>query len=89
MDDFGRYDKAVYRVGDEEYFCMFPAESVGRKKIYKTDKAYDLLISRFGSHKTALDRHSLFIIAIGTVISVVFVVLLIAGTSLFRNILVS
>lgn len=72
VDDSGRYDHAVYQVGDVEYSCLFPAESFGRKRIYHVGEEYGLLISRNPERHMAYDRHSLFIIALGTVISVVF-----------------
>ena len=85
VDDSGRMDHAVYRVGDTEYTCSFPAESFGRKRIYQPEKDYLLLIPRFGSRKTAFDRHSLFILALGTVVSVLFVFLLTFGIAYLRT----
>ena len=85
VDDTERFDHAVYQVGDQEYTCMFPAESFGRKRIYQENKEYLLLIPRSGKRKNAYDRHSLFIIAVGTVISVVFAFLLTFGIAYFRT----
>ena len=87
VDDSGRMDHAIYQVGEEEYTCSFPAESFGRKRIYQTEHDYLLLIPRSGSRKTALDRHSLFILGVGTVISVILTVLLAFGISYFRTLL--
>ncbi len=87
VDDSGRMDHAIYQVGDAEYSCSFPAESFGRKRIYQTDQEYLLLIPRSGSRKTALDRHSLFILCVGTVISVFLTVLLAFGIPYFRALL--
>lgn len=87
VDDSGRMDHAVYQVGDAEYICSFPAESFGRKRIYQKDHDYLLLIPRFGSRKTAFDRHSLFILAVGTVISVIFAFLLTFGGFYLRTFL--
>mgnify|MGYP006873068803 CR=1 FL=1 len=67
FDDTGRYDRAVYAVGDKEYTCTFPAESVARRKIYQEQTQYTLLISRRKQGKTAYDKHSLFIITIGSI----------------------
>lgn len=72
IDEEGRFDHAVYRVGEQEYACIFPAESVARKQIYKK-RMYTLLIPRFGKRKTAFDRHSLFIILCGTLLSLVLI----------------
>ena len=85
VDDSGRMDHAIYQVGEDEYTCSFPAESFARKRIYQTDHEYLLLISRSGSRKTAFDRHSLFILAVGTVISVLLTFLLAFGIAYFRS----
>lgn len=74
IDEEGRFDHAVYRADGTEYFCIFPAESVGRKHIYKKDVC-TLLIPRFGKRKIAYDRHSLFIILCGTAASFVLLAL--------------
>lgn len=87
IDDSGRYDKAVYRVGDREYTCTFPAETVGRKKIYRKDNEYSLLIPRSEKRHYAYDRHSLMIIGIGTVFSVIFILVLVFGLGFFRTML--
>ena len=76
VDEEGRYDRAVYQVGEQEYKCLFPAETYGRARIYKTDKEYMLLIPRSDKKKNVYDRHSLFIIAIGSVFSLVFLITL-------------
>ena len=85
VDDSGRMDHAIYQVGEDEYTCSFPAESFTRKRIYQTDHEYLLLIPRSGSRKTAFDRHSLFILAVGTVISVLLTFLLAFGIAYFRS----
>ena len=69
VDDSGRMDHAIYQVGEDEYTCSFPAESFARKRIYQTDH----------------DRHSLFILAVGTVISVLLTFLLAFGIAYFRS----
>ena len=85
VDDTDRFDHAVYQVGEQEFTCMFPAESFGRKRIYQENKDYLLLITRSGKRTTAYDRHSLFIIAVGTVISVIFAFLLTFGIVYLRT----
>ena len=70
-----RFDRAVYDVDGTEYTCIFPAESFGRRMIYKQGER-KLLISRSGKRHYAYDRHSLLIIAIGTVTSAGFITLL-------------
>ena len=72
VDDSGRFDHAVYLAEGEEYACVFPAESVGRRMLYKEEQEYSLLISRNPKRRTAFDRHSLFIIAVGTAVSLIF-----------------
>ena len=62
------FDRAVYEAEGEEYICLFPAENVGRKRIY-TDKPHRILVHRTAKRKTAYDRHSLLIITVGTVFS--------------------
>ena len=86
VDDTERFDHAVYRVDNQEYFCLFPAESFGRQRIYHENQSYSLLISRNPKRRSAYDRHSLITIAIGTVFSVIFVVLLIGAYYLIRSI---
>ena len=85
VDDSDRFDHAVYAYEDQEYSCVFPAESFGRKHIYHEKQAYSLLISRNPKKHTAYDRHSLIIIAIGTVVSAVMVPLLIAAAFFIRT----
>lgn len=77
FDDSKKWDRAVYLAEGEEYTCLFPAETVFRKRIYReqetTAKTF-LLISGSGKRKTAYDRHSLFIIAIGLCFSLLLVI---------------
>ncbi|MBQ8922526.1 MAG: hypothetical protein IJ060_10285 [Oscillospiraceae bacterium] len=75
IDDTGRFDHAVYLVGAREYACIFPAESVGRKRIYQKDE-YFLLIPRRGKRLIAYDRHSLIVIVLGNIFSVCLIVFL-------------
>ncbi len=77
IDDADRFDHAVYLVDGEEYRCIFPAESFGRKRLYHEQKSYYLLISSNPKRRTALDSHSMITIALGTVFSAVFIGLLI------------
>ena len=75
FDDSARWERAVYLVEGKEYICRFPAESVLRRSIYKENETVSsctLLISRSGKNK-AYDRHSLIIITIGTVVSVLLI----------------
>ena len=73
--DDGRYERAVYTVDETEYTCIFPAENIARRSIYQKNSEHTLLISRFRKRKTAFDRHSLFIIALGTAFSVIMLIL--------------
>ena len=73
IDDTGRFDHAVYRVGEQEYACVFPAETVGRKRIYSKEHFF-LLIPRSGKRKITFDRHSLFVIVLGNLFSVILIV---------------
>ena len=77
VDDSERFDHAIYYADNQEYACIFPAESFGRKNIYHENKQYLLLISRNPKRRSAYDKHSLMIIAIGNIFSIIFVVLLI------------
>ena len=70
-----RFDRAVYDVNGTEYTCLFPAESVGRRIIYKDEERF-LLVSRFRKRHIAYDRHSLLIIFIGSLASAGFIWLL-------------
>ena len=79
VDEEGRYDRAVYSVDGQEYTCLFPAETYGRSRIYKENSEYMLLIPRNGRKNNAYDRHSLVIITIGSVVSVLFLIVLIIG----------
>lgn len=75
FDDSSRWERAVYSVEGNEYICRFPAESILRNSIYKEDaedRTCMLLISR-SDRKSAYDRHSLMIIAVGTVVSVILI----------------
>ncbi len=80
IDDSGRFDHAVYLVGEQEYSCVFPAETVGRKRIYQKED-YFLLIPRIGKRRIAFDRHSLFVTVIGNVCSVLLIVIVLAVRS--------
>ncbi len=85
VDDSERFDHAIYHVDNQEYACIFPAESFGRKNIYHENKEYLLLISRNPKRRSAYDKHSLIIIAIGNVCSIIFVVLLISAFMFIRT----
>ncbi|HAG13615.1 MAG TPA: hypothetical protein DCG49_07105 [Ruminococcus sp.] len=85
VDEEGRYDRAVYEVDGNKYTCLFPAETLGRSRIYKENTSYMLLISKNEKNTNAYDRHSLFIIAIGSVVSVCFAVLLFFGIQFLRT----
>lgn len=69
FDDTQRWERAVYAVEGKEYTCVFPAESFARRSIYEKPEA-TVLIPRSGRRTTAYDRHSLFIIAVGNIFSV-------------------
>lgn len=79
VDDSGRFDHAVYQVGDKEYSCSFPAESFGRSRIYQEDHAYFLMIPRNPNRRNALDRHSIMIVVIGNLFSAIFLAVLVAA----------
>lgn len=85
IDDTDRWDHAVYSYEGQEYNCLFPAESFGRKRIYHEKQAYSLLISRNPKKHTAYDRHSLFIIAVGSAVSVIAAFALITAAIFIRN----
>lgn len=85
VDDTDRFDHAVYLYDGQEYSCLFPAESFGRKRIYHEKQTYSLLISRNPKKRNAYDRHSMFIIAVGSAVSVVTVVLLVSAAVFIRN----
>ena len=72
-----RFEHAVYLVDGTEYTCLFPAENIARRTLYHTDGSYRLLIPRSQRRKNAYDRHSLVVIAVGTVFSLLFIGLLI------------
>ena len=74
FDDSSRFDRAVYAVGDKEYTCVFPAESVARRQIYK-EAHCTLLIPRSGRQNRAYDRHSLLIITLGSIFAAVLAAL--------------
>ncbi len=86
VDDTERFDHAVYRVDNQEYYCLFPAESFGRQHIYHEKQSYFLLIPRNPKRRSAYDRHSLITIAVGTAFSLIFVGLLIGAYFLIRSI---
>ena len=86
VDETERFDHAVYKVDNQEYFCLFPAESFGRQRIYHENQMYALLISRSPKRRSAYDKHSLITIAVGSVFSVVFVGLLIGAYFVIRSI---
>lgn len=75
IDESSRFERAVYRADGAEYICSFPAESIARRRIYEKPR-HVILIPRKGKRRSAFDSHSLFIIAVGNVFSV----LLAAGT---------
>lgn len=87
IDDSGRFDFAVYLVDGVEYSCTFPAESFGRKRIYKSDHNYFLLIPRHPERRTALDRHSLITVFLGTLFSAFFVFLLLLSARYLQSLL--
>lgn len=76
VNEEGRYDRAVYDVNGQKYTCLFPAETFGRERIYKKDAEYTLLIPRTEKKLSAYDRHSLFIIVIGSLFSLLFIFVL-------------
>ncbi len=75
IDDSGRFDHAVYTIDGEEYRCVFPAETSWQNKIYRKGNHF-LLIPKIKKWNIAYDRHSLMIILIGNLFSVILVVLL-------------
>lgn len=85
VDDTDRFDHAVYNVDNQEYSCLFPAESFGRQRIYHENQQYSLLIPRNPAHRSAYDKHSLFTIAIGSVFSVIFIGMLIGAAIFLRT----
>ena len=70
-----RFDRAVYLADGIEYTCLFPAESVARRNIYN-EKAHTLFVSRSKTRRIAYDRHSLLIIAVGSLFSALFIAVL-------------
>lgn len=86
VDDTERFDHAVYKVDNQEYYCLFPAESFGRQRIYHEKQSYFLLIPRNPNRRSAYDRHSLITIAVGSVFSLIFVGLLVGAYFLIRSI---
>lgn len=84
VDETDRFDHAVYSVDSQEYTCLFPAESFGRKKIYHENMSYLLLISRNPARRSAYDKHSLVTIAVGSVFALIFAGLLTAAYFLIR-----
>ena len=88
VDDSGRFDNAIYEAEGAEYRCLFPAESFGRKRIYREGEEYMLLIPRNKNRHSAYDRHSLITIVIGTVCSGVFLYLLLIAAQFIRSLFV-
>ena len=82
VDDTDRWDHAVYMFENQEYTCLFPAESFGRQRIYHENQMYSLLIPRNPNRHSAYDRHSLFTILIGSVFAVIMACVLIAAAVL-------
>lgn len=72
IDDMGRFDHAVYQVDGTEYSCLFPAETIARKRIYEKESVL-LMIPRSGKRKVAYDRHSLLIIMFGNLFSLALI----------------
>lgn len=72
FDEGERFDRAVYlSLKDNlEYTCLFPAEGFARARIYSPEKERLLFTSRLKKRKTAYDRHSLLIILLGNLFSV-------------------
>lgn len=62
------FDRAVYEADGKEYTCLFPAENYARNRIYQAGET-TLLIRDGKKHAIAYDRHSLLIVAVGTVFS--------------------
>lgn len=85
IDETDRFANAVYSVDKQEYTCIFPAESFGRKNIYHENKQELLLISRNSEKRSAYDRHSLVIIVIGNLFSIIFAILLAAALLFLRT----
>ncbi len=87
ITDDERFERAVYQVDGTEYTCLFPAENIARRKLYHTDGSYPLLISRSQKRRTAYDRHSLIVIAVGSVFAVLFAAALAAGAVMLPQVL--
>ncbi len=90
MDDNGRFERAVYAVDGTEYTCLFPAENVGRRTIYREGaqaQPQTLFVSRSNKRRTVYDRHSLTIILCGSLFSVLLIVLGVYGVHLFQRFL--
>lgn len=85
VDDTDRWDHAVYEYENQEYTCLFPAESFGRQRIYHENRMYSLLIPRNPKRRSAYDRHSLFTIVIGSFFAVIMAAALIAAAVLLRG----
>ncbi len=77
-----RYEQAVYRVGEDEYTNLFPAEGVLRQQIYHT-RPRRLLIRKGKLRNTAFDMHSVLILCLGLVGSVTALVLFLSVLRLF------
>lgn len=78
FEHFRQFDRAVYSVEEKEYTCIFPAENIGREKIYHSVPKF--LLVRAGKRRaTAYDLHSLLIVGIGSGFSL----LSLAGVLLF------
>lgn len=86
INDTTRFERAVYLVDGEEYTCVFPAESVARRQIYEKPQQW-ILVPRKGKRRRAYDRHSLFIIALGNVFSVLLTAAAILLYIRFRHML--
>lgn len=42
----GKFESAVYRIGQEEFFCMFPSEMIFKKKLYPSGKICTVRLNR-------------------------------------------
>lgn len=67
FEKHNKFDTAVYLCDEEEYYNIFPAENIMRERIYSKEPQ-KVLIKR-GKRSLAVDRHSLFIIIFGLILS--------------------
>ena len=62
-DSGGRFSTAYYKIGEDEYPCFFPAEVVGRKKIYVEGKPCKVILDR--KKERVFDRNALVTCIVG------------------------